>query len=139
MFDSVQLSGFGLFCSLTLIHSLYVISVRQTRALPPPSFRFHLTMDTLGFGCILPTVGRIRDFHPLDTCAAERTEKNQVQNKVLHLLLFHFTSGVKVSPCSVNLLLTVITSSASKKMISISAFVYCFITYSPFLYSIVAL
>jgi hypothetical protein len=23
--------------------------------LPPPSFRFHLTMDTLGLGCILPT------------------------------------------------------------------------------------
>ncbi len=73
MFDSVQLLGFDLHCSLALIHSLYVISVRQTRVLPPSSFRFHLTMDTLDFGCILPTVGRIRDFHPLETCAAERT------------------------------------------------------------------
>ena len=32
-----------------------MISVRQTRDLPPPTFRFHLTMDTLGLGCTLPT------------------------------------------------------------------------------------
>ena len=75
MYDSVQLLGFGLSCSLTLIHSLYVISVRQTGVLLPSSFRFHLTMDTLDFGYILPTVGRIWDFHPLETCAAERTSK----------------------------------------------------------------
>lgn len=36
---SVQLSGFNLFCSLTPAYSLYTISVRQTRVLPPPSFR----------------------------------------------------------------------------------------------------
>ncbi|HJB04858.1 MAG TPA: hypothetical protein H9715_03800, partial [Candidatus Merdibacter merdigallinarum] len=41
----------------------------------PASFRFHLTMDTLAFGYILPTTGRIRDFHPLETCAARRTDK----------------------------------------------------------------
>jgi hypothetical protein len=41
----------------------------------PASFRFHLTMDTLAFGYILPTTGRIRDFHPLETCAAGRTQK----------------------------------------------------------------
>ena len=34
---------------------------------------FHLTMDTLAFGYILPTTGRIRDFNPLETCAARRT------------------------------------------------------------------
>ena len=39
----------------------------------PASFRFHLTVDTLAFGYILPTTGRIRDFHPLETCAAGRT------------------------------------------------------------------
>ena len=39
----------------------------------PASFGFHLTMDTLAFGYILPTTGRIRDFHPLETCAARRT------------------------------------------------------------------
>ena len=59
-----------------------MISVRQTRDLPvvslfqhPASFRFHLTMDTLAFGYILPTAERIRDFHPLETCAATRTKK----------------------------------------------------------------
>ncbi|MBS6261906.1 MAG: hypothetical protein KH549_01960, partial [Clostridium sp.] len=31
------------------------------------------TMDTLAFGYILPATGRIRDFHPLETCAARRT------------------------------------------------------------------
>ena len=62
--------------------AFYVISVRQTRDLPvvslfphPASFRFHLTMDTLAFGYILPTTGRIRDLHPLETCAAGRTLK----------------------------------------------------------------
>ncbi len=60
----------------------YVVSVRQARGLPvvslfphPASFRFHLAMDTLAFGCILPTTGRIRDFHPLETCTARRTNK----------------------------------------------------------------
>ena len=58
----------------------YLVSVRQARGLPvvslfphPASFRFHLAMDTLAFGYILPTTGRIRDFHPLETCAAGRT------------------------------------------------------------------
>ena len=62
--------------------TLYEISVRQTRDLPvvslfphPASFRFHLTMDTLAFGYILPTTGWIRDFNPLETCAAGRTIK----------------------------------------------------------------
>ena len=62
--------------------AFYVISVRQTGDLPvvslfphPASFRFHLAMDTLTFGYILPTTGRIRDFHPLETCAARRTKK----------------------------------------------------------------
>ena len=32
-------------------------------------------MDTLAFGYILPTTGRIRDFNPLETCAARRTTK----------------------------------------------------------------
>ncbi|MEE1496255.1 MAG: hypothetical protein UF433_02625, partial [Clostridium sp.] len=41
----------------------------------PASFRFHLTMDTLAFGYILPATGRIRDFHPLETCAARRTTR----------------------------------------------------------------
>ena len=41
----------------------------------PAPFRVHLTMDTRAFGYILPTTGRIRDLHPLETCAARRTTK----------------------------------------------------------------
>lgn len=63
--------------------AFYVISVRQTGDLPvvslfphPASFRFRLTTDTLAFGFLLPATGRIRVFHPLDTCAAGRTQKD---------------------------------------------------------------
>ncbi|AVO74323.1 hypothetical protein C6362_04895 [Megasphaera elsdenii DSM 20460] len=52
-----------------------MISVRQTRDLPRPSFRFHLTMDTLGSGYSLPATGRLRDFHPLECAHAGRTYK----------------------------------------------------------------
>lgn len=47
----------------------------------PASFRFHLTVDTLAFGYILPAAGRIRVFHPLETCAAGRTHKSGVPVK----------------------------------------------------------
>ena len=62
----------------------YVVSVRQARGLPvvsqfphPASFRFHLAVDTLAFSCFLPTTRRIRDFHPLETCAAGHTHKKR--------------------------------------------------------------
>ena len=35
--------------------ALYAVSVRQTRGLPPTSFRFHLTVDTLVLGYVFPT------------------------------------------------------------------------------------
>ena len=44
-------------------------------------------MDTLAFGYILPTTGRIRDFNPLETCAARRTYKNEQQNRIYTSLL----------------------------------------------------
>ena len=53
--------------------ALYMVSVRQARVLPPSFFRFHLTMDTLDLGYILPTAGRIRDFHPLERALTGRT------------------------------------------------------------------
>ncbi|MCI5707335.1 MAG: hypothetical protein MR298_08450, partial [Odoribacter sp.] len=37
-------------------YALYEVSVRQTRCLPQASFRFHLTMDTLAFGCMIPAI-----------------------------------------------------------------------------------
>ena len=71
----------------------YLVSVRQARGLPvvslfphPASFRFHLAMDTLAFGYILPTTGRIRDFHPLETCAAGRTIKKRMGHEMPHPL-----------------------------------------------------
>ena len=51
-----------------------MISVRRARALPPPSFRFRLSTDTLGFGYDLPAAGRSRDFHPLERALAGRTK-----------------------------------------------------------------
>ena len=37
-------------------YALYEVSVRQTRCLPPASFRFHLTMDTLALGYAIPAI-----------------------------------------------------------------------------------
>ncbi|RHA10912.1 hypothetical protein DW949_09730 [Megasphaera sp. AM44-1BH] len=54
-----------------------MISVRQTRDLPRPSSRFHLTMDTLGSGYGLPATGRPRGFHPLECAHAGRTKKEK--------------------------------------------------------------
>jgi len=40
--------GFVLLCKLTQqAYALYAVRIPQTRALPPTSFRFHLTVDTL--------------------------------------------------------------------------------------------
>ena len=54
----------------------------------PASFGFHLTMDTLAFGYILPTTGRIRDFHPLETCAAGRTNNREAAEHSLPVGFF---------------------------------------------------
>ena len=42
----------------------------------PASFGFRLATDTLAFGYLLPAAGRIRVFHPLETCAAGRTQES---------------------------------------------------------------
>ena len=39
-----------------LLPASYVISVRQTRVLPPASFRFHLAVDTLALSYALGTI-----------------------------------------------------------------------------------
>ena len=65
----------ALACSAVLpsCATLYAVSVRQARGLPavsllphPASFGFHLAIDTLAFGYILPATGRIRVFHPIE-------------------------------------------------------------------------
>ena len=56
-------------------YAAFMISVRQASDLPPASFRFPVTRDTLALGYILPAVGRIGDFHPLEHAPAGRTDK----------------------------------------------------------------
>lgn len=72
--------------ALPSLRALYAISVRQARGLPierpfnsqnPASFRFCLATDTLAFGCILPTAGRIGVFHPLERALTGRTENRE--------------------------------------------------------------
>jgi len=49
-------SGFSLYGNLTQLAVPYVIPVRQTRSLPPASFRFLVTEDTLALGYVLGTI-----------------------------------------------------------------------------------
>ena len=102
LFRMIPCSYWALTCCAALpsCKTLYVISVRQTRDLPvvslfphPASFRFHLTMDTFAFGYILPTTGRIRDLHPLETCAAGRTQKNTAKRTFLFFWLYFFLNN----------------------------------------------
>ena len=65
-----------------------MISVRQASDLPPASFRFPVTQDTLALGYILPAVGRIGDFHPLKHAPAGRTRKRQLDLLPLPVFLF---------------------------------------------------
>ncbi|MBS6759333.1 hypothetical protein, partial [Hungatella hathewayi] len=41
-------------------------------------------VDTLAFGYILPTTGRIPDLHRLETCAAGRTKKSTAETAPHH-------------------------------------------------------
>ena len=70
-------------------YTTFMISVRQVKVLPPASFRFHLTMDTLALGYSLPATGRLRDFHPLEHAPAGRTTKKVRQHTTLtYLFIF---------------------------------------------------
>ena len=60
------------FADLSSSQALYRISVRQTRCLPPTSFRFYLTIDTLVFGCNLPTIRAAWGLSPVRVCSCRR-------------------------------------------------------------------
>ena len=64
-------------CSAALSPTIasYAVPVRQARGLPPTSFRFRLTTNTLVFGYVFPATGQTPVFHRLETCAAGRTSK----------------------------------------------------------------
>ncbi len=49
-----------------LRHIAKSFRIRQARGLPLPSFRFHLTMDTLAFCYVFPATGQTPEFHRLE-------------------------------------------------------------------------
>jgi hypothetical protein len=76
-------------------------------------------MDTLAFGCILPTTGRIPDFHRLETCAARRTinETGSIYNPVsfpLVQFLFHIIINIADMRCKefIQAVLSVVSANA---------------------------
>ena len=76
LLNMLPYSYWALTCLAVLpTYSAFMVSVRQASDLPPASFRFPVTQDTLALGYILPAVGRIRDFHPLKHAPAGRTKK----------------------------------------------------------------
>ena len=54
--------------------AFYQVLVHRANRLPPASFRFHLTMDTLAFGCNLPTIRAVWGLAPVRvrSCWANR-------------------------------------------------------------------
>lgn len=77
LLNMLPYSYWALTCLAVLpTYSAFMVSVRQASDLPPASFRFPVTQDTLALGYILPAVGRIRDFHPLKHAPAGRTKKS---------------------------------------------------------------
>ena len=65
---------FVLNCKLVRPKSaLYLVLVHQTEILPPASFRFHVTVDTLAFGYGRRSPAPVRDSHPIDDARAGRT------------------------------------------------------------------
>lgn len=51
----------------------------------PASFRFHLAMDTLAIDYALPTAGRARDFHPLESVPYSSHKKVGANASVLQV------------------------------------------------------
>ena len=45
--------------------ALYQVLAHRANLLPPASFRFHLAMDTLAFGCDLPTIRAVWGLAPV--------------------------------------------------------------------------
>lgn len=84
LLNMLPYSYWALTCLAVLpTYSAFMISVRQASDLPPASFRFPVTQDTLALGYILPAVGRIGDFHPLKHAPAGRTTKKTRQKAFL--------------------------------------------------------
>jgi len=90
LLNMLPYSYWALTCLAVLpTYSAFMISVRQASDLPPASFRFPVTQDTLALGYILPAVGRIGDFHPLKHAPAGRTKKRSI-SPIWDIDLFSF-------------------------------------------------
>lgn len=84
---SVQLSDFSLFSNL--IHASQPIRTTFTGQCFASGFlQTPPHGDALAFGCILPTAGRIRDFHPLERALAGHTNKRRTLS-VSRIRRFH--------------------------------------------------
>ena len=99
---SVQLLDFGLFGNL--IHASQPI--RKTFTGQCFAYDFLQTSphgDALAFGCILPTAGWTRDFHPLERKPAWHTKKYEwiIINPPVSVLTYSLLSAVKVNICLV--------------------------------------
>ena len=72
--------------------AFYQVLVHRANRLPPASFRFHLTMDTLAFGCNLPTIRAVWGFAPVRvrTCWAN---SNRVGGKRKFSSYFRFPTS----------------------------------------------
>ena len=73
------------------LSALYQVLVHRANLLPPTSFRFRLTADTLVFGCNLPTIRAVWGLAPVRvrSCWANKAEGRQVLSS-LFLCCFLF-------------------------------------------------
>lgn len=88
--------------------AFYQVLVHRANRLPPTSFRFHLTADTLAFGCNLPTIRAVWGLAPVRvrSCWANRREVVYVKRPlygdvvIVHLAFTSVLSGNNVRDTS---------------------------------------
>lgn len=101
LLNMLPYSYWALTCDAALpAYSAFMISVRQASDLPPASFRFPVTRDTLALGYILPAVGWIRDFHPLKHAPAGRTSTGRLCTSAKSPCSYSLIFPYSPSPCS---------------------------------------
>ena len=63
------------------LSALYQVLVHRANLLPPTSFRFRLTADTLVFGCNLPTIRAVWGLAPVRARSCWANTKNHPQSE----------------------------------------------------------
>ena len=63
--------------------AFYQVLVHRANRLPPASFRFHLTMDTLAFGCNLPTIRAVWGLAPVRARSCWANTKKETTFRVV--------------------------------------------------------